>query len=84
MIRLYKTFIPPHLRYCSPLFVGIGKVQCNRLENANYFILRTLLGHAKTVPYEQLLKIVDMSSLGDRRIRQSLLLYNFTIQLPLL
>ena len=31
MIRLYKAFILPHLEYCSPLFVGIGKVQSNRI-----------------------------------------------------
>ena len=74
MIRLYKAFVLPHLEYCSPLFVGIGKVQSNRIDNANYYILRTLLGHAKTVPYEQLLKTVGMLNLRDRRIRQSLIL----------
>ena len=51
MIKLYKTFIAPHFEYCSPLLVGLGKVQCNRLEDTNYYILRSLLGHAKSVPY---------------------------------
>ena len=74
MTRLYKAFILPHLEYCSALFVGIGKVQSSRIDNANYYILRTLLGHAKTVPYEQLLKTVGTLNLGDRRIRQSLIL----------
>ena len=74
MIRLYKAFILPHLEYCSPLFVGIGEVQSNRTDNANYYILSALLGHAKTVPYEQLLKTVGMLNLRDRRIRQSLIL----------
>ena len=73
MIRLYKAFILPHLEYCSPLFAGIGKVQSNRIDNANYYILRTLRGHAKTVPYEQLLKTVGMLNLRDRRNRQSLI-----------
>ena len=74
MIRLYKAFVLPHLEYCSPLFVGIGKVHSNRIDNANYYILSTLLGHAKTVPYEQLLKTVGMLNLRDRRNRQSLIL----------
>ena len=74
MIRLYKAFILPHLEYCSPLFVGIGEVQSNRTDNAKYYILRALLGHVKTVPYEQLLKTVGMLNLRDRRIRQSLIL----------
>ena len=63
MIRLYKAFILPHLEYCGPLFVGIGKIQSNRIDSANYYISKTLLGHAKTVPYEQLLKTVGMLNL---------------------
>ena len=34
----------------------------------------SILSHAKTVPYEQLLKTVGMLNLRDRRIRQSLIL----------
>ena len=60
MIRLYKAFILPRLEYCGPLFVGIGKIQSNRIDSANYYISKTLLGHAKSVPYEQLLKTVGM------------------------
>ena len=74
MVRLYKAFILPHLEYCSPLLVGIGLVQSNRIEKANYYILRTLLSYAKSVPYDHLLKIVDISNLRVRRIRQSLIL----------
>ena len=48
MIKLYKTFILPHLEYCSLLFVGIGKGQPNRLEDGNSSILRTLTGHYKS------------------------------------
>ena len=63
MIRLYKAFILPRLEYCGPLFAGIGKIQSNRIDNANYYISKTFLGHAKTVPYEQLLKTVGMLNL---------------------
>lgn len=45
MIELYKAFILPHLEYCSPLFVGIGTGQRNRLEDGNCYMLRTLIGH---------------------------------------
>ena len=75
MITLYKTFTGPRFKYCSPLLVRLGKVKCNRLEDANYYILRSLLGHAKSLPYDQLLTITDMSNLGQRRISQSLVLY---------
>ena len=49
LIILYKAFILPHLEYCGPLLLGIGKVQSDRLDNANYYILRTVLGYGKSV-----------------------------------
>ena len=55
MIKLYKAFILPHLEYCSPLFVGIGKGQRNCLEDVNCYILRTLIGHNKSMSYDELL-----------------------------
>ena len=56
MIKLYKAFILPHLEYCSPLFVGIGKGQRKRLEDGNCYILRTLIdiGHNKSMSYDEL------------------------------
>ena len=46
-ILLYQTFAErsywvPHLEYCNAVFVGLGKVKSDRLEDANYSILRTL------------------------------------------
>ena len=76
MLKLYRAFILPHLEYCSPLLLGMGKVQNSRLEDADYYILRSILGHSKSVPYEQLLRSVSMKSLEHRRNCQSLnLLY---------
>lgn len=77
LILLYKAFILPHLEYCGPLLLGIGKVQSDRLDNTNYYILRTVLGYGKSISYEQLLSsIVNLSNLKQRRIYQSLeLLY---------
>ena len=55
MIKLYKAFILPHLEYCSPLFVGMGTGHRKRLEDGNCYILRTLIGHNKSMSYDELL-----------------------------
>lgn len=74
MLRLYKTFILPHFEYCCPLFLGLGKVQVNRLEDANYYILRSLLGYLKATLYDEFLRILNMETLDQRRKQQSLTL----------
>ena len=56
MIRLYKTFILPHLEYCGPLLVGIGKTQANKLDDANFYILRSILGLSKSNTYQSILR----------------------------
>ena len=38
MLALYKSFILPHLEYCNPLLSGVGKVQANKIEDANHYI----------------------------------------------
>ena len=73
MLGLYKTLILPHLEYCCPLFLGVGKVQANRLEDANYYVLRSLLGYCKTL-YDELLRILYMETLYQRRKQQSIIL----------
>ena len=74
MIKLYKAFMLPHLEYCSPLFVGIGTGQRNRLEDGNCYILRTLIGHNKSMSYDELLTTASMKSLYCRRLHQALIL----------
>lgn len=74
MICLYKAYILPHLEYCAPLLVGIGKGLAQKMEDINYYILRTILGIPKGTPYEGLLKLANMKSLVDRRHYQSLVL----------
>ena len=36
MISLYNSFVLPHLEYCSPLLLGVSKVQPSRLEDVNF------------------------------------------------
>jgi hypothetical protein len=63
------------LDYCGPLLLGIGKVQSDQLDNANYYILRSVLGYGKSVPYEQLLSIINLPNLKQGRIYKSLELH---------
>jgi len=62
MGRLYKAFILPHLEYCGPLLLGVGNTQANKLEDTNYYILRSILGFGRQTPYEFLLKTVGISA----------------------
>ena len=64
MIKLYKAYILPHLKYCSPLLLGLTKTLSDKIEDANYYMLRTLLGLAKTNSYEFVLNYVDMKTLS--------------------
>ena len=73
MIKLYKAFILPHLEYCSPLFVGIGTGQRNCLEDGNCYIFRTLIGHNKSMSYDELLTTASMTSLYFRRLHEALI-----------
>ena len=74
MLALYKSFILPHLEYCSPLLLGVGKVLAHKIESANHYILRTLTGHGKSLSYQELLNICKLDTLECRRKQQSLIL----------
>ena len=74
MLALYKSFILPHLEYCIPLLLGVGKVQANKIEDANHYILRTLTGHGKSLSYQELLNICKLNTLECRKKQQSLIL----------
>ena len=37
MIRLYRAYVLPQLEYCSPLLLGIGKIEANKLEDTITF-----------------------------------------------
>ena len=75
MLALYKSFISPNLEYCSPLLLGMGKVQANtKIGDANHDILRTLTGHGKSLSNQDLLNICKLVNLVCRKKQQSLIL----------
>jgi len=61
--------------YCNSLLVGISKTLNKKLEDANYYGLRTIMNMGKRTSYESMLRMVDMNTLGHRRIEQSLLIF---------
>ena len=74
MIKIYKAFILPHLEYCSPVLVGLTPGLSQKLEITNQYAIRTLLNVAKSTPYDELLRLVDIKSLKQRRLISSLVL----------
>ena len=74
MCRLYKAYILPHLEYCCPLLLGVGKSQVKKLEDTNNYILRTILGYGKHTSYNHLLNIAGIRTLEERRKFQALVL----------
>ena len=74
MVCLYKAYILPHLEYCGPLMLGISKGLATKMEDTNYYILRTILGYPKSVSYDFLLALAKIKSLIQRREFQSLVI----------
>ena len=74
MCCLYKAYIQPHLKYCCPLLLGVGRGQVKKLEDTNNYILRTILGYGKHTPYNHLLNMAGIRTLEERRKFQALVL----------
>ena len=68
MIQLYEAFIRPHLEYCAPILIAITKSLSNKLEDANYYILRTLLGLPKSTTYDSVLISTNTRTLEQRKV----------------
>ena len=75
LLLLYRSFIIPHFEYCNSLLIGIGKTLNKKMEDANYYGLRTVMNTGKTSNYESLLKLLGMRTLEHRRIEQSLIIF---------
>ena len=75
LLKLYKAYVLPHLEYCSPILLGIGKALSKKLEYANYYGLRTVLNLGNNVSYEAALKVASMRTLEHRRVEQALVTF---------
>ena len=74
MIKLYKAFILPHLEYCGSILIGITESLSDKLEDANYFILRTSLGLPKSTSYDSIHRLINIRTLEQRRFFHVLIL----------
>ena len=74
MIQLYKAFILPHLEYCGSILIGITKSLSDKLEDANYFILRTSLGLPKSTSHGSIHRLINIRTLKQRRFFRVLIL----------
>ena len=75
MITLYKTYVLPNFEYCSPLLLGISRTLNNKLEHANHYALRSILNLGSSVTQDACLSIASMTSLEQRRIEHSLIVF---------
>ena len=75
MLLLYESFVLSHFDYCNSLLMGIGKTLYKKLEDANYYGLRTIMNMGKSTDYESILRMADMNTWEHRRIEQSLMIF---------
>ena len=75
LLLLYRSFVLSHFDYCNSLLIGIGRTLNKKLEDANYYGLRTIMNIRKSTDYKSILKLVGMKTLEHRRIEQSLLIF---------
>ena len=61
--QLYEPFILPHLEYCAPIIIGITESLSDKLGDASYYILRTLLGLPKSTSYNGVLRLINTRTL---------------------
>lgn len=73
-LKLYKAYVLPHFDYCSPLLIGISQTLSDELENANYYVLRTIFNLPKFVSYEKILSQYNLDTKKHRHLVQALIL----------
>ena len=62
----------------APLLMGIGKTLNKKLEDANYYGLRTIkliMNMGESTDYESFLRMTDMNTSEHRRIEQSFMIF---------
>ena len=74
VLKLFKSYILPHFDYCSPLLFGIRKLGIIKLENTDYYVLRTLFNLPNCISYEQIVLQYNLDSIKHRCLVQTLTL----------
>ena len=76
-LRRLTRLVPANtmLLLYNSLLLGIGKTLNKKLEDANYYSLRTMMNMGKSTDYESILRMADMNTLEHRRIEQSLMIF---------
>lgn len=67
-------YVLPHLEYCSPLLLVISKELKNKLEQTNYYVLRTILEYSSSLSYDFLPNLAELQNLETRRQFESLVI----------
>ena len=57
LLVLYRSFVLSHFEYCNSLLIGIGKILNKKLEDANYYGLRTIMNLGRSINYESIQQI---------------------------
>ena len=73
-LKLYKGYVLTHFDYCSPLLIGINQTLSDKLENANYYILRTIFNLPKSISYKRILSQYNLDTIKHTRLVQTLVL----------
>ena len=63
MSQLHRAFVLPHLKYCAPILIGITNSLSDKLEDANYYVLRTLFRLPKSIKYNSILRLINTRTL---------------------
>ena len=72
---LRRALLKFHWWIISYKLMGIGETLNKKLEDANYYGLRTIMNMGKSTDYESILRMADMNTLEHRRIEQSLMIF---------
>ena len=62
LLALYRSFVLAHFEYCNSLLIGISRTLNKKLEDANYYGLRTIMKTGKSTNNQSVLRMADMNT----------------------
>ena len=72
LLKLYVSYVRPHLEYCSPVWNPHSKRHIEELERVQKFVLKVAMHKSWDSSYETLLATTNLATLESRRERASL------------